>query len=77
MNENGKTLEYSECDFESKDRLLEINVDQRLLDTWHRLAEVENYAPSFDSLNLYQGGSFRYLLGSGRQRILPGLNFGE
>jgi len=57
MNDAGKTLEYSEHDLDSEDRLREINVDQHLLDTWHCLAE---------------GGSFRYLLGSGRQRVLPG-----
>ena len=40
MNEAGKQLEYSEGDLEIQERLNEINVDQRLLTTWHRLAEV-------------------------------------
>jgi len=40
MNEAGKKLEYSEQDLESEDKLVAINLDQRLLDTWHCLAEV-------------------------------------
>jgi len=57
MNESKKILEYSECDLDFQERLTEINFDQRLLTTWHCLAEE---------------GSFRYLLGSGRERVLSG-----
>jgi len=57
MNESGKELEYYERDLEIQERVVEINVDQRLLTKWHCLAK---------------GGSFRYLLGNGRQRVLPG-----
>jgi len=57
MNEAVRKLEYSEQDLESEDKLIAINLDQRLLNTWHCLAEE---------------GSFRYLLGNGRQRVLPG-----
>ena len=46
MNEAGKTLEYSEHDLDSEDRLSEINVDQHLLDTWHCLAEVHRIEES-------------------------------
>ena len=40
MAEPGRILEYSEGDLEIQERLNEINVDQRLLTTWHRLAQV-------------------------------------
>ena len=75
MTESGKILEYSEGDLEIQERLNEINVDQRVLTTWHRLAKVYKIEEMNEyPVNLIQGGSFRYMLGSGRQRVLPGLD---
>jgi len=49
-------VSYSENDLECQEKY-KIGIDDRLLRKWNALA---------------QAGSFRYLLGSGRQRVLPG-----
>jgi len=49
-------VSYSENDLECQQKY-RIGIDDRLLKKWNALA---------------QAGSFRYLLGSGRQRVLPG-----